>query len=170
VGIDGYREGPGRKPIRFIKQWQTEMSLSPLVEKLGIKPGMRMLIVAAPGRYLKMLAPLPDGVQIASADDGPFAFVQLFVADASDLNVRAPELLTKTGENALIWVTYPKMSSKLASELSRDKVRAMLSNLGWRAVAIVAIDEVWSALRFRPIAESPKGSRGRNRLHGSMTE
>jgi hypothetical protein len=130
------------------------MSPAHLVKKLGIKPGMRMLIVAAPTRYLESLAPLPDGAQLAAAEDGPFAFVQLFVTDAADLGLHASKLLTEAGENALVWITYPKIRSKLASELSRDKVRAILSDLGWRAVAIVAIDEVWSALRFRPMAES----------------
>ena len=76
------------------------MSPSPLVKKLGIKPGMRMLIVAAPIRYLESLAPLPDGVQLAAAEDGPFAFVQLFVTDAADLGLHASKLLTEAGENA----------------------------------------------------------------------
>jgi hypothetical protein len=129
------------------------MSFSPLAKKLGIKPNMRLRVIAAPDRYLRMLAPLPAGARIASAEDGPFAFVQMFVTDAVDLSMLAQESLPNAEDNALVWIAYPKTSSRFASDLSRDKVRAKLSTLGWRAVAIVAIDEVWSALRFRPVAE-----------------
>ena len=61
------------------------MSISPLAKKLGIKPQMRMLIAAAPDLYHKSLAPLPDGARIASANDGPFTFVQLFATSANEL-------------------------------------------------------------------------------------
>jgi hypothetical protein len=144
------------------------MSTSPLAKKLGIRPQMRMLITAAPDLYHKSLAPLPDGARIASANDGPFTFVQLFATSAADLSLHMPKFLNEAGEDTLVWITYPKIGSRLAGDLSRDKIRAILSDLGWRAVAIVAIDEVWSALRFRPIAKSRKASGGRNRLSDHM--
>ena len=137
------------------------MSLSPLAKKLGIKPHMRMRIVAAPERYIESLAPFPNGAGISSLQDEPFAFVQLFVTTAAALISSAPMLLRDAGEKTLVWVAYPKLGSKLAGELSRDKVRAILSDIGWRAVSIVAIDEVWSALRFRPFAQSSKTPDGK---------
>jgi hypothetical protein len=136
------------------------MSLSPLQKKLGIKPHMRMRIVAAPDRYIESLAPLPNGAHISSAQDGPFAFVQLFATTAAALNLSAQKLPRDAGEKTLVWVAYPKLGSRLAGELSRDKVRAILSDMGWRAVSIVAIDEVWSALRFRPLAQSSRTPEG----------
>ena len=137
------------------------MSLSPLAKKLGIKPHMRMRVVAAPEGYIELLAPLPNGAQITPAQDGPFAFVQLFATTAAALSLSAPMLLRNTGEKTLVWVAYPKLGSSFAGELSRDKVRGILSDIGWRAVSIVAIDEVWSALRFRPFAQSSKTTDGK---------
>jgi hypothetical protein len=136
------------------------MSISPLAKKLGIKPQMRMRILAAPDLYHELLEPLPDGVGIASANDEPFTFVQLFATSAADLSLYAPNLLKAADEKTLVWIAYPKIGSRLEGELSRDKIRAILRDLGWRAVAIIAIDEVWSALRFRPIAKSRKSSGG----------
>jgi hypothetical protein len=96
--------------------------------------------------------------QIDSAQDGPFAFVQLFATTAAALSSSARMLLREAGEKTMVWVAYPKLGFRLAGELSRDKVRAILSDMGWRAVSIVAIDEVWPALRFRPSAQSSKTS------------
>ena len=126
------------------------MSPAPLAKKLGIKPNTRMLIRPAPPGYLESLAPLPDEAQVAREGDSPFPFMQIFIKEAADLESLGPKLLTEAGEDALVWITYRKVSSKLAGGLSRDEIRRILSTLGWRAVAIVAIDEVWSALRFRP--------------------
>jgi len=134
------------------------MSISPLAKELGIKPHMRLSVVAAPDRYYKLLAPLPDGAHITSAMGGPLRFVQLFTTSAANLSLCAPKVLNESGENTLVWIAYPKIGSGLVGDLSRDKIRAILSDLGWRAVAIVAIDEVWSALRFRPIAKSRNAS------------
>jgi hypothetical protein len=136
------------------------MSLNPLAKKLAIKPHMRMRIVAAPDGYIESLAPLPNGAHITSAEDGQFAFVQLFATTAAALKQPAQQLLRDAGEKTVVWVAYPKLGSRLAGELSRDRVRAILSDLGWRAVSIVAIDEVWSALRFRPLAQSSGTSEG----------
>ena len=55
--------------------------------------------------------------------------------------------------NALAWISDPKKTSKLAANLSRDVIREAMSGEGWRTVSIVAIDEVWSALRFRPTGQ-----------------
>ena len=62
-----------------------------------------------------------------------------------------PKLLKSAAPGALVWITYPKKTSGVESDLSREEVWAAMEGTGWRPVSQIAIDEVWSALRFRPI-------------------
>lgn len=119
--------------------------------KLGMNPGMQALIVAPPPGYLKVLAPLPDGLTVSSTADGMYPFVQIFATHLSEITKFAGRLSKHAAPNALVWISYPKKASRTNSDLSRDVIREAMSVAGWQAVSIVAIDEVWSALRFRPV-------------------
>lgn len=114
-----------------------------LAKKLGLKPGMVVVLEGAPEGYLASLGPSPDAVE------GP-RFVQSFVRNTQEL-ARCAARIT-ADETATLWVTYPKKTSGMATDLSRDVVREMFSAYGWIAVSIVSVDDVWSALRFRPKA------------------
>ena len=126
---------------------------NPVARKLGMNPGMRALIIGPPPGYLKLLAPLPDSLTVSSRSGGMYPFVQVFVTRLSEINRFAQRLSKHAAPNALVWISYPKKASKLKGNLSRDVIRKAMSGAGWRAVSIVAIDEVWSALRFRPVGE-----------------
>ena len=127
--------------------------MKPVGRKLGMNPGMRALIIAPPPGYLKLLAPLPDGLTVSSRAVGNYPFVQAFATRLSEIHKLAEKLSKLAGPNALVWISYPKKTSKAGGELSRDVIREAMSVAGWRAVSIVAIDEVWSALRFRPAGQ-----------------
>jgi len=127
--------------------------MKPVGRKLGMNPGMRALIIAPPPGYLKLLAPLPDGLTVSSRAAGNYPFVQVFATRLSEIRKLAEKLSKHAAPNALVWISYPKKSSKGKGELSRDVIRDAMSVGGWRAVSIVAIDEVWSALRFRPAGQ-----------------
>ena len=126
------------------------MKINPTVKKLGLKPGMRALVIAAPSGYLKSLAPLPEGVVISEVMGGTHEFVQFFATRKSDIEKSAPKLLKTVVPGALVWITYPKKTSGVESDLSREAVWAAMEGTGWRPVSQIAIDEIWSALRFRP--------------------
>jgi hypothetical protein len=130
--------------------------MNPLSKKLGLKPGMRAMVVAAPSAYLKSLAPLPEGVVISEAMGGTHEFVQFFATRRSDIEKSAKKLLKSAVPGALVWITYPKKTSGVESDLSREEVWAAMEGTGWRPVSQIAIDEVWSALRFRPIEDVRK--------------
>jgi hypothetical protein len=117
--------------------------------KLGMNPGMRALIIAPPPGYLKLLAPLSDGLTVSSRATGNYPFVQVFATRLSEISRFARRLSKHAAQNALVWISYPKKTSKVKGTLSRDVIREAMRAAGWRAVSIVAIDEVWSALRFR---------------------
>jgi hypothetical protein len=126
------------------------MTINPIAKKLGMKPGMRALIAGAPSGYLKLLEPLPDGVLIASNKTGLYPFVQFFAKSVADATKSAPALLKRAAPGALVWIAYPKKTSGIETDLSRDVLWKAISPTGWRPVAIISIDAVWSALRFRP--------------------
>jgi hypothetical protein len=126
---------------------------NPVARKLGMNPGMRGLIIAPPPGYLKLLAPLPDGLTVSSRAHGIYPFVQVFATHLSEISRFAQRLSKYAAPNALVWISYPKKTSKRAGNLSRDVIRKAMSGTGWCAVSIVAIDEVWSALRFRPAGQ-----------------
>ena len=129
------------------------MTINSIVRKLGIKPGMRVLIVSAPPAYLKLLAPLPEGVVISSVKDGTYPFIQFFPTSLADISKLVPGLLKHAAPGALLWIAYPKKTSGIESDLSRDLISEAMNGTGWRPVSIIAIDEVWSALRFRPVED-----------------
>jgi len=126
---------------------------NPIARKLGMNPGMRALIIAPPPGYLKLLAPLPDGITVSSRADGTYPFVQVFATRLSEISRVAQRLSKHAAPSALVWISYPKKTSRTGGDLSRDLIREAMRGTGWRAVSIVALDEVWSALRFRPAAK-----------------
>jgi hypothetical protein len=132
---------------------------TPLAKKLRMKTGMQGLIIAAPPGYLKLLAPLPDGFHVSSTPSGTYTFIQVFVKRLSELGKLSRQLSRHAAPNALAWISYPKKDSTIASDLSRDVIREKMHGFGWNTVALVAIDETWAALRFRPNDEA--GSRSR---------
>ena len=129
------------------------MTANPVARKLGLTPRMRALVVAAPPVYLKLLAPLPEGTVVTSTAKGTYPFVQFFAASLADIRKSIPKLLKHAARGALLWIAYPKKTSGIESDLSRDLISEVMKGTGWRPVSIVAIDEVWSALRFRPVGD-----------------
>src|SRR5260370_31464487 len=93
--------------------------VNPTTKKLGLKPGMRPLVVAAPSGYLKSLAPLPEGVVISEAVRGTHQFVQFFAKQSSDIEQSAKKWLKASAPGALVWIAYPKKTSGFESDLSR---------------------------------------------------
>jgi hypothetical protein len=121
-----------------------------LVKKLLIKPGMRLAFFNPPVGYLEHLELLPDGTQIVDGPEGSLDFVQLFITNSDDYRRLGPAALRAVKADGLLWICYPKKISGVESDLDRDVVWKMLEPTGLRPVTQVAIDEVWSALRFRP--------------------
>ncbi len=126
------------------------MNPSLLIKKLGMRPGQRVLILNAPPGYVESLAGLPEEVEVSYEPEGEYDCVHLFVknrAEFQDLSPAAVQALTYDG---LLWLSYPKKSSKVKTDLSREVMWELMEGTGLRPVSQISIDEVWSALRFRP--------------------
>ncbi len=122
---------------------------SPLVKRLQIKPGYRLRVTGAPDGYLERLGSLPEGAAMVSAGAGT-DFVQVFVEDSSAFHRLVPEAIAAVRPDGVLWISYPKLTSALAGDLSRDVLWELAEPLGWHPVSQIAIDETWSALRFKP--------------------
>jgi len=119
-------------------------------QKLLIKSGQRITVINPPHGYFELLNPLPDGVRLMDHPAEPVEFVQLFVKHTTELENLGPEALKLCEPTSLFWISYPKQSSGIESDLNRDIIWRMMENTGWRPVAMVSIDNIWSAMRLRP--------------------
>ncbi|MBJ7598922.1 MAG: hypothetical protein DLM67_16325 [Candidatus Nephthysia bennettiae] len=121
-----------------------------LARKLLIRSGARALVINPPDGYLDLLSPLPAGASVAASGEGPFEVVQLFARTRRDLDAGIAQAMSTAGSDGILWVSYPKLASSSASDLSRQAVWEALDGTGWEPVTQVAVDETWSALRIRP--------------------
>lgn len=82
--------------------------------------------------------------------EGTFDFVQLFVNNAQEANEWVPKVIPLLNDDALFWITYPKQSSKVKTDINRDTLAALVQNITpYRPVSNVAVEDKWSALRLR---------------------
>jgi len=96
------------------------MADSSLVKKLGLKPGWRALILNAPDGYRELLDPLPEGIDLTATPDGTFDFVQLFARNKADLARYAPEAIAAVKPGGMLWISFPKKTSQIQTDISRD--------------------------------------------------
>ncbi len=131
------------------------MEPSSLAQKLQMRPGSRVLVVNAPEDYLAALSPLPEGAEVSEGEDatGQYDVVQTFVKDRLDVERYAALALGALRAGGVLWFSYPKQSSKVATDLTRDRGWDVVARAGLRPVAQVSVDDVWSAVRFRPEAD-----------------
>lgn len=123
-------------------------SSRPLVAKLDIKPGYRVLLEAAPKGFPALLSPLPEGVSLVTPRARQADAALLFVTSARVLAERFPLLATKLPPAGLLWVAWPKKSSGVATDLSEGVVRAIGLAARLVDVKVCAITETWSGLKF----------------------
>lgn len=126
------------------------MSINKLSKKLLIKPGKSVLILNSPEHYIRLLEPLPEAVQISFNATGNFDVIQLFVLNNSELRKELKNLQPYFQADTIIWISYPKKTSGIATDLGMMSSWEETSKYKLRPVASVAINENWTALRFRP--------------------
>lgn len=124
--------------------------MADLIRKLRLQPGQRALILDAPAGYLAALGELPEGVTVATetAGEASFEFVHVFVRDSAHWRQIGPAASAAVVYDGIFWVSYPKRSARVDSDLSRDLMWELVE--GMRPVTQISIDDTWSALRFRP--------------------
>jgi hypothetical protein len=130
---------------------------SPLAKRLQIKPGHTHLVINPPNDYEGLLGEIPPGVKISSRASGTFDVVHLFVANSGELNKNFDRAVGAVKEGGILWVSYPKKTSGVETDLSRDEGWKAADDAGWGPVSMVSVDQTWSAVRLKqgvgPLAE-----------------
>jgi hypothetical protein len=121
---------------------------TPLVRKLGFKPGMRVLYVAVPDGFADLVGKLPDGVQVLARAAADLDLALLFVTERRELERGLAALQLKLRPAGMIWVAWPKRASKVPTDVSEDVVREVALPRGLVDVKVCAIDAVWSGLKL----------------------
>jgi hypothetical protein len=129
------------------EQTMAGYSGTPLIKKLGIKPGSNIVFVNAPSGYAQELD-LPTDVTINSRSAKPIDFAQLFVKREKELLTKFPEYARRLQPSGMLWVSWPKKTSGVPTDLTENIVRDIGLNGGLVDVKVCAVDEVWSGLKF----------------------
>jgi len=132
-------------------------SPKPELQKMGVKPGMRVAVVNAPGDVVPLLAS-EDGVPPDNGlGSGTYDAIVLFVRNRAEVEANAPTVIRASKSGALLWFAYPKKGKGKGqgpnTDISRDAGWETIRAAGWDTVSLVAINDTWAALRFRPIAD-----------------
>jgi len=119
-----------------------------VVQKLGIKPGFCIFADGAPSAYEKLVGALPLGALVQAAPKPPLDMVHLFATQANGLAAKLRGYRKTIAPDGMLWVSWPKKSSGVPTDLSDVVVRDTALPLGLVDVKVCAIDDVWSALKF----------------------
>lgn len=125
------------------------MAGSALAKKLKIKPGVKVALINQPEGYAEELGLLPEGAELVAGPRSDSEFIHLFVKNSADLKGHLPKAFQALKEDRMFWISFPKKSSKLQTDLTRDHGWDELGKIGLRPVSLVSINDTWSAMRVR---------------------
>ncbi len=132
---------------------------TPLPQKLGIKPGFALCVRGAPREYAGIVAPMPDGVHVAAKVTGRTDLVHIFATARSKVATELAAARKSLRDDAMIWVSWPKKSSGVSTDITEDTVRAVAFPLGLVDIKVCAVDETWSGLKLVVRKENRKAPR-----------
>lgn len=121
---------------------------TPLVKKLGIKTGFRMYVTGSPASYFDWVSPLPEGVVVSKTLSGVFDFAHVFVKDQKSFRAILMKAKTQMKSDGMVWVSWPKRSSGVVTDLDENIIRDFALDNGLVDVKVCAVDETWSGLKL----------------------
>lgn len=123
-------------------------STKSLAAKLGIKDNFSIYVENAPINYLEDLGELPLGVEIFEELEKKFDLLHIFSTDYDLLAARLPRLIPYISSRGMLWISWPKGSSKVETSLNGNTVRQLGQSNGLIDVKVCAVDDVWSGHKF----------------------
>jgi hypothetical protein len=121
---------------------------TPLVRKLGIKPGARLGLIGEPFGFDATLGALPPGVEIRRRARGPLDVTVAFFSERRKLERRLPALEKALAADGSLWIAWPKRASGVPTDVTESAVRELGVAAGLVDNKVCAIDAVWSGLRL----------------------
>jgi hypothetical protein len=125
-----------------------EYSNKGLIEKLGVRPGARLIVMHAPAAYMDLFEDLEERAKLAARLSGKFDLIQYFAASAEQLSAVFPNLAQHLEPNGMIWISWAKRTSPLHTGLTEPIVRELGLKAGLVDVKVAALTPDWSGLKF----------------------
>ena len=131
---------------------------TPLVKKLGIRDGSQLFLSGAPKNYLDLVAPLPERVLLVPRIDSRTDIVHIFSTGRTELTGALRTTLARMKQDGVIWVSWPKKSSRVPTDITEDVIRDVALPMGLVDIKVCAVDDVWSGLKLvvRRAARRPR--------------
>ena len=120
----------------------------PVVDKLGLKSGMTIMVFNPPGEYGALIGGVPDDVEFVGLEGVGVNLIHLFARERSGLETKLDRFRDCIAANGMIWVSWPKQASELVSDVSEDVVRQAGLAAGLVDVKVCSVDDTWSALKL----------------------
>jgi hypothetical protein len=121
---------------------------TPLAKKLGIRTGSILSVIGAPIDYRSHLEPLPEGVKLTEQLSGAADIIHVFTTKRSELERYLTRLRSGPNPDVSVWISWPKKSSKVQTEISEDTIRELARPLGFIDIKVCAVTEIWSGLKL----------------------
>ena len=121
---------------------------TPLVKKLGFRDGQHVIVRQEPSHYLKLLMGLPNIEWLESAEENSADLIHLFCTSFVELESNFSELKKALKPTGSFWVSWPKGSSTINTDLNGNIVRRYGLLQGLVDVKVCAVDADWSGLKF----------------------
>lgn len=126
----------------------TAYSATPLAKKLGIKPGYVIRIINEPPHYFTLFADWPADVIPTENKKEPKHLIHLFAKEVRVIKKEIPLLKKEITSNGSIWISWPKKTSKVVTDITQNLVRQIAITNGLVDVKVCAVDETWSGIKF----------------------
>ncbi len=121
---------------------------TPLAAKLGIRAGAEIHVAGAPDGYPELVAPLPEGVKFVARVSSNTDLVHIFASSKVELAKALWSYRARVNPTAMIWVSWPKKSAKVPTDITEDTVREVALPLGYVDIKVCAVTDVWSGLKL----------------------
>ncbi|OGO21767.1 MAG: hypothetical protein A2Z28_05695 [Chloroflexi bacterium RBG_16_51_9] len=122
-----------------------------VTQKLLFKETYTVLLLNEPENYRKTLGALPAKVTILTEANGLVDLAQVFITSKKEMEAALKKLRTSLKPSALLWLTYPKGTSKVKADINRDIIREYVEANGFKTVALISVEDTWSALRLKMV-------------------
>ena len=132
------------------QQQSAQMTEKTVVEKMYVRNATAIVVLNADARHATLLAQLPAG--LIDNDAAQADFVLVFVNNQGELEALLPQAKARLAAKGALWVAYVKGTSKHKSDVHRDTIRDHAATLGLDSVAMISIDDDWSALRLKQVS------------------
>lgn len=126
------------------------MAETGLARKMKLKPNQKAALIDAPEGYAAELGPLPPGVELSEQLSGQFDWVQVFVRSKAELDALVSQITAALKPESLLWITFPKGSSRIQTDLTRDKGWDAIRQTDLKWINLVSVNGTWSAFSLRP--------------------